>query len=39
MINSPTAEKTLSIWTDVDDIDSNAAVILVILAVISPVAS
>ena len=39
MKNSPTAEKALSASTDVGGIDSNAAVILVIFAVFSPVAS
>ena len=39
VINSPTAEKALSASTDVGGMDSNTAVILVMLAVFSPVAS
>ena len=39
MINSPTAEKTLSALTDVGGMDCKAAVILVMFAVFSPVAS
>ena len=39
MINSPTAEKTLSALTDVGCMDSNAAVVMVMLAVFTPVAS
>ena len=39
MINSPTAEKALSASTDVGGMDSKAAVILVMFAVFSPVAS
>ena len=38
MINSPTAEKGLSASTDVVGMDSNAAVILVMFAVFTPVA-
>ena len=38
MISSPTAEKALSASTDVGGMDCNAAVILVIFAVFSPVA-
>ena len=38
MINSPTAKKALSASTDVGGMDSNAAVILVMFAVLSPVA-
>ena len=39
MNNSPTAETTLSALTDVGGMDSHAAVILVMFAVFSPVAS
>ena len=38
-MNSPTAEKALSASTDVGGMDSNAAVILVMFAVFSPIAS
>ena len=38
MINSPTAEKTVSALTDVGGMDSNAAVILDMFAAFSPVA-
>ena len=38
MINSPTAVKAFSAPTDVGGMDSNAAVILVMFAVFSPVA-
>ena len=39
MINSPTVEKAISASTDVGGMDSNAAVILVMFADFSPVAT